>query len=765
MKRKSGLSERQNPSINNSKKRIQFIISWLGKVKRSNLSVLQFFKKYDVPFNRIQYYRYKNKFEESGSDGLEDKRNKGVNKKLNAESEAFIAGCVKVNPNVSLKWLQKELINKFNCELSPSGITKAIQRIFPNKEKRSRGRPVKLKREIQISQCCGFELIIALAYHLGWVDVTAGVISDTIDRLKEKKEYEFNKKYTDKQGRDNKGRFTYAYNQRKEVRENRFLSVTQKRLKKNWQSMNIVYEKRKAIERKSLALLSLPIVTMNGDIRTVNTALGQSLKHFSCYDFKQGTLTKYMNELKYIGVSTKLLEEMIKFWQKCWGTEEFGNEKLLCYYIDGNTKAVWSKKPDKKNKVTMIGRVMGCLESVFIHDCFGHPMYFETYSGHAPCGEYTLELFDKIEKVIGKLPGVRRSVRRVLVMDGASNSVKTLRAFASQKKYHYITPPDNNGWNERKVTKAGETSRYKHGDATLQEVEIELEDSQESGYIVRVKAIKIDWDNGKCTVLLSSLPVKIVGLSEVVRSYFNRWPDEELQFRYMKGSVALSRVAGYGKQQVKNEKTIERQEHASKRIFELQDSLRQPLKEIAEHEHTIAELMPKERELRNQSRIKNGKHVLPAKKMKKLESYQKEILMHETAVKSIEKDYSKKIKLLRKHQRQWLRLQGKETEYKVDVELDQILTFHRACLANLYAYFIKHFLNGESMSFKYLFHKIINLQGRIEETNDIRRIILDYNNKDKIIMNRLSHAIDKINALKIKGPQNKQMVFLLSNCI
>ncbi|GAI90889.1 unnamed protein product, partial [marine sediment metagenome] len=268
----------------------------------------------DVPFNRIQYYRYKKKFEESGSLGLEDKRNKGVNRKLNAENEAFIAGCIKSNPNVSLKWLQQELINRFDCELSPSGITKAIQRIFPNKEKRSRGRPVKLKREIQISPCSGFELIIALAYHLGWVYMTAGVISDAIADLKEKKEYEFNKKYTDKQGRDNKGRFTCEYNQRKEVRENRFLSVTQKRLKKNWQSMNIVYEKRKAIERKSLALLSLPIVTMNGDIHTVNTALGQTLKHFSGFDYKQSTLTKYMNELKYLGVSTKLLEEMIKFW-------------------------------------------------------------------------------------------------------------------------------------------------------------------------------------------------------------------------------------------------------------------------------------------------------------------------------------------------------------------------------------------------------------------------------------------------------------------
>jgi hypothetical protein len=36
-------------------------------------------------------------------------------------------------------------------------------------------------------------------------------------------------------------------------------------------------------------------------------------------------------------------------------------------------------------------------------------------------------------------------------MDGASNSVGTLRAFASQQKYHYITPLDDNQWNERKI--------------------------------------------------------------------------------------------------------------------------------------------------------------------------------------------------------------------------------------------------------------------------------------------------------------------------
>jgi hypothetical protein len=90
----------------------------------------------------------------------------------------------------------------------------------------------------------------------------------------------------------------------------------------------------------------------------------------------------------------------------------------------------------------MLGRVMGCLEQVFIHDALGHPIYFETYSGHGPCGEHILDMFKKIESTIEDSLGSRISVNRVLVMDGASNSVGTLRAFASQQKYHYITPLD-----------------------------------------------------------------------------------------------------------------------------------------------------------------------------------------------------------------------------------------------------------------------------------------------------------------------------------
>src|SRR5438093_9733841 len=56
------------------------------------------------------------------------------------------------------------------------------------------------------------------------------------------------------------------------------------------------------------------------------------------------------------------------------------SDLFLCYYVDGNTKPLWSKKRVKQNKVTMLGRVMGCLEQVFVHDAFGHPVRSEEHT-------------------------------------------------------------------------------------------------------------------------------------------------------------------------------------------------------------------------------------------------------------------------------------------------------------------------------------------------------------------------------------------------
>lgn len=527
--------------------------------------------------------------------------------------------------------------------------------------------------------------------------------------------------------------------------------------------MGIVRDSPDVLMRKTLAILSLPIVTMNGNVRTVDLALGNSLKYFCGFNYKQSTIVKYLSELKYMGISTQLLQDLPEFWRHCWGDKVAASigGPLLCYYIDGNTKAVWSSQRVKKNKVTMLGRVMGCLEQVFIHDSFGHPIYFETFSGHGPVGEHILSLFEKVEDAILDIPSSSAKVYRAIVMDSASNSVKTLRAFADQQKYHYVTPLDDNQWNERKVIRFGRNSRYRYGNATLREHDIELEDSNEKGCLISSRAIKIDWDNGKMTVLLTSLPQKIIDASEVVWSYFQRWPAQELQFRNNKAVAALHRVAGYGKKEVENPRVTEAQNKTAKRIDELSKELDESVQQINIHEKAIDNLIPEERRIRRKGTIKNGKRILSDKFQKELDECCKKISNYNSEIKKIEKQHGNKFKMLRKHQKEWLRLQGKDRVYEIDVELDQIVTFHRINMANLMAYFIHNFLDGITISMEMLLHRIIHLQAEIEESDKVRKIFLKKNDKDQEMMDKLSCALKKINRMNIKGTKEKIMKFYL----
>lgn len=740
--------------------RRNLIIQWLTRIERSELSTREFFAAYEVPFRRAQYAIYKRRFAQGGAAGLCDRRAAGGNRRLSREAEIFLAGCLRREAGVSLEWLRGTLSEAYGCDLSLAAMSRAVKRIAPEYQGRGRGRPkATAAAEPQLNPVGGFELIIAVAYHLGWPQKTAAVISGAVKNLKRTQGYKANREDVDTRGRTAGGQFTQRFNQRREVRRQRFASVTEKRQRKNWASMNIMRDRAETLERKSLAILSLPVITLNGQVRSVDVALGQALKHLCGFDYKQRSLTKYLSELKYLGVSTVLLKEVAQFWKNEWAEEQAG--PVVCYYIDGNTKALWSSARVKQNKVTMLGRIMGCLEQVFIHDGLGHPMYFETFSGHGPVGEHILGLFEKIEDVLLAVPGSRTTVQRAIVMDGANNSVKMLRAFAAQDTYHYITPLDANQWDARRIRSLGRPVRYRSGAATLREVELELKDSQEPGYLVTSRAVQVEWDKGKRTVLLTSLPAQVVDASAVVGAYFKRWPAQELQFKANKAVVAFHRVVGYGRQEIPNPRVVEAQQKAAQKVEHLTRTLQAPLCEIGVHEAAIAQLIPKERRIRAQTTIRVGKRIVPPALHKQFQAYDKEIRSHQQAIKKVEKAHAQELQQLRKQQQEWLRLQGKEWGYTVDVELDQIVTFHRVSLANLYSYFIKHFLGGPSMSLVSLLHRIIHLPALIEETAETRHVRLRFNKKDPRMMTKLQAAIAKINRLQIQGPRDKLMHFSL----
>jgi transposase len=734
--------------------REEHIMKAISQIEGSALSPEAYIRRYGAPFSVAQFYRYRAQLSKKGKGGLKDRRRDGNHRKLGRDEVAFLRGFIKDKLEVSPSEVLRAVADEFGTTVHRSTMSRVLKKLGVASLQRA---CVVVKKE-RVS-CAGFELMAALAVHLGWPEHTARCMMDVIELRAMEPQPNVR---PDKAGRNVKGHFTKRYNQRSSVRKMRFASIEEKRAKKDLRRMDIFMTSLKAIEQKALAVLALPLVTLNGAVRHVNAALGNALAGFCGYNYKQATLDRFLRELKYLGVSEHLLGGQIRFWQERWKRCESELElPFLCYYIDGNTKPVWSKHPVRKNKVTMLGRVMGCLEQVFVHDSFGRPIYFETYSGHGPMGAYTLSMMEKVERYMEGLPGAAQ-VSRVLVMDGASNSVETLRAFASQNRYHYITTLDDNQWSARKIRQEGAAERYRWGAATLYDSEIELEDSKEKGYMLVVRAVRVEWDYGKRTILLTSLPANAVGSSLVVKGYFERWPQQELMFRSMKGFASLHRVAGYGKQLVEDPAVRAKQQELQEKIHALRCMLKGSLAEIAQETKTLTALIEEERTLRCRSRIEDGKRILSKEDLQALRVCTQKIGQVQRRIKAIEKGHEKEFKNLHRYEVHWIRLQGKEIVYNVDVELDQILTYFRVSLSNLCAYFLKEFLQMGPMSLTTLMQSVLLLDGDVEETRELRKIVMIRNPKEPEMMEKLEAAVGKFNALSLRTLSGKLYQFSLS---
>jgi hypothetical protein len=425
--------------------------------------------------------------------------------------------------------------------------------------------------------------------------------------------------------------------------------------------MDIFERSEETISRYNLALLCLPLVTSNGKSSRVNRVKGNDIEFLCGYNYKDASLDKYLRELKYLKISEQLIIEIAKFWINYWKNEYNDETFFVCYYIDGNTKPLWSSNSCYKGKVTMLGRVMNCLENVFIHDGKGHPLYFQTFQGHVDLGKHALEMQNKLIQLLDT-PSAHVQVNRILIMDGGSNAVKTLRELSLSDEY-FITILDDNQTNDRKFKDLREEKNYEYGKASLIDCEIELMDSSEDNYIFECRAVIIKWENGRKSVLVTDIPHDLLNESEITKKYFDRWPMQEKTFREAKGCVNFHRIVGCGK---------------------------------------------------------------------KIESYDK---MEEK------------------------RIRYKDKVYRIDVELDQIMTCFKLSFVNLCSLFLKKCFNDEKMELLTLFESIFQLDGSASILNGMKTIELEMNPKERKLMDRLNNALDILNAMNVHDLDDRLIKF------
>jgi transposase len=742
----------------NKDARASKILQIMDEVENSPLTIKQYFKEKNPPFGRAQYYLYKKALREKGVAGLHDQRSKGNNLKFTNDMKNFAKGLIVYNRSMPSAEVQNAIKNEFGVIISNTVIKN-----FRIENDLNWIRPKKGLKPFDESGAS--EISIALALGTGLIDTITDSICQCVQKKRESKEFrESELIQKDHPDLRSNGRFTSEYNKLPHVKELRFKSLDEKIGVKRFASMNIFSLSRESIMRYTVALFSLPQVTANGRFRSVDNPKGNALKYLCGLNYKASTLDKHLSELKYLQVSNELIEAIAKFWIDFWGKRNKLDSISACYYIDGNTKALWSSKSCHKGRVAMLGRVMNCLEQVFIHDGQGHPIYFQTFNGHADLGKNALKMMDTLSEYLEATTTLEGqfTVNRILIMDAAGNGVNTLRGLSSSDSdYYYITMLDSNQFNERKIKSISGEKRYDYGNAHLVDCTLELEDSNDKGYIFETRAVQVYWDNGRTSVLITSVPETIFSTDYVVKSYFDRWPAQELDFKDMKGGVNLHRVVGYGKKLVDNKKVLERIEQLQGQISELERELDVFLNEIRGIERNLEARINDERKYREKSTVVNGERKLSERDTEILASIQKEINSLKRRIKKIEKSHEKPFKSLKKKKEELARIIDKKKIYRVDVELDQIMTCFRISFANICSYMLDECFKGEKMTLQRLFETIFDLRGKVKVENDQRNIFIERNPKQENIMRKLELALEALNRMGVKDVNNLMYKFQL----
>jgi hypothetical protein len=731
--------------------REELILSEIQKIQESKQTVRDYFENNYVPFSREQYYRYCRIIKKQGEEGLKDKRIDGNRTILTERIKDYIIYTVSENRSMASSQLQKNILSQFDVNISESSLNTFRASV-------SLTRIPETKEITQYQKSGGGEILTSLALSTKIIDIFTNTIMERMNEVRQSPLFEQNR--TNEEDHPDlrfHGKFTKDYNRQQDVRENRFKSIDEKIQNKKFSAMDIFGKSKESISRYNLALLCLPLVTSNGKSSRVNRPKGNDLDFLCGYNYKDASLDRYLRDLKYLKVSEQLINEIARFWLNFWKKESGEETYFACYYIDGNTKPLWSSNSHYKGKVTMLGRVMNCLENVFIHDGKGHPLYFQTFHGHADLGKHALEMQNKLMQLLDT-PSAHVQVDRILIMDGGGNGVKTLREFSKSKEY-FITILDDNQTKDRKFKHIREETEYEYGKANLTDCQIELLDSAEKDYIFECRAVIIKWNNGRKAVLVTDVPRELLNESEITKRYFDRWPMQEKTFREAKSVLCTNNIVGYGTKIDSYDKMIEKHKEICKTITKLKSKLKVPLEDMKAIDEQLSDLYKFERTLREKSEIIEGKRVLNEEEAIQIQHTEAEIskcLNKQKIVKGKNRDDFEKLEMCLKEEK---RLRGKDKVYRIDIELDRIMTCFKLSFVNLSSLFLKRCFNGEKMELLTLFDSIFQLDGSASISNEKKTIELEMNPKEPKLMGKLNNGLSILNTMNVYDLDDRLIQF------
>ena len=716
-------------------------------------------KELTPPKDRSTFRRWKRRYAEHGLEGLFDWR-RPPRVEFPAELRGVVQTLRRADPNVAVATVVQHLAQHHAFKTSES----TVKRVLRAAGLERRPGPVSSRsgageKRLEFG---GAKLLESAIVETGYIKALAAGVAAQVSTATVAE----HPPAVDVTDRDEFGRFLPGYNERTRKGADDsvgpgFKSVTSKRDAVVVARLHLAGASQELLERKLTALFMSPLLG-GGRWDGLRIPRGHLLEEFCGFPYMPTTLDLFARELKVVGVAQTLWEIHARTWldkTRSWGDKR--STSLL--YIDGTTKPVWTQLFSHCGKVSSVGRVMPSLETVAIHSGYGVPLMMMTSSGRAPLVKVVPKMLEELDRVLGDA-----SVGRIVVMDAEANSVPFLKELeTSDPSRAWVTRLKPSMLASKPIFNRNNYRAYRNGDR-VRSGEVDLNNPGKRPFRVRVVEVE---RRSKGTVTYLAASTRLMesewGPVALADAYFERWPQQEANFRAVCQAVGMKDVHGYGKQLVDNISVITKLDHLACRIGKLQAS-------TTHLEETISASAPplalRERELRGLKRrhdtvsrrldatLEKGPHA--AAKAHPLIIEQRELSDRKDAlglkVASLSKAVEKKESMLASTHTRLLAakqeeqgLQSRRKIFQHDVELDSLFNLLKVGLVLVVNFVLKEYFGDARMDAVTFLERVATLPARLRILPHQEILTFEYNRRDPEVMALLTAQCDAINARRL----------------
>lgn len=602
----------------------------------------------------------------------------------------------------------------------------------------------------------GMRLVEAAAVETGYLESLTSAIVEHVADLPRPAE----PSPPDASDRDEFGRFLPSYNEQYRRGEDDelgpgFASVSVKREGMDPARFQVTQVRDEIIDRKLYGLLVSPLLG-NGRWDGLRVPRGELLEELCGFGYMPATLEKFTGELKYAGVSSTLWEVHARLWlnqTKDWGDER----RAAVLYVDGSTKPVWTTLFSQSTKVSSVGRTMPGLEQVMFHSGYGVPLWQVTHSGRAPLVKEIPRMLTAMEESWGS-----SAVGRIVVIDAEANSVPFLKGLEQGENGRGWVTRLRPGWvASKRIFNRTNYQRYRDGDRVRVGV-ADFADPTVKGGKFRMRVVEVERrTTGKVTCLGAStkLDEREWKARDLADLYFDRWPNQEANFRAVNQATRSKQVHGYGKRLVDNISVVT---EVDKLDGQLRGGVERLELQQAQEDKLAHTLRQDERELTRKSRRHGtvqrnldgravvGKNVLLSTQrlveehleLSRAISAQQEAVSRQRAkLKAAGERVQRTRKRLQRWQERRQVLQTRRRIFAHDVELDSLFSLLKVGLTLLVTFVLKEYLGDARMEVSTFLDRVATLPASLRITPQLEIVTFEYNRRDPEVMGLLeSHC-------------------------